>query len=114
MARKGQNGRSTMLARKVAADSKAPKIIMLFFEYFSSALPTRNRQTSDEAAKTPMSTPISVSLDPSLTKKMGRVGMRAWLAAIERNNARNPRINPRVSIFLVVLRGALPSLCMAP
>jgi hypothetical protein len=67
-----------MEARKVTAKSRAPKIITLFSEYLIRMLPTISLKISDQPPKIPTRTPISLSSEPDLAKKIGRVGIRAW------------------------------------
>jgi hypothetical protein len=45
-----------------------PAIIKFFSGIFKSALPTKGLKTNEEIKKTPMRTPISVSLDPDLKR----------------------------------------------
>ena len=61
-------------ANKVRAKSRAPNIITLFPEYLVITPPTRNLENNDEAPRIPMSVPISLSFEPNLTRKIGRVG----------------------------------------
>jgi hypothetical protein len=62
----------------VAANRRAPDIMTLFSEHLRRMLPTTSLAPSDEAPKIPMRMPISLSLEPNLSKKMGRVGIRLW------------------------------------
>jgi hypothetical protein len=57
-----------MEERKVRAKRRAPNIITVFSEYLRRAVPTRSLAASDEAPKIPMSTPISLTLEPNFAK----------------------------------------------
>ena len=101
-AKKGQKGRSTIEARKVRTNSSAPNIITLFSEYLVKAPPTRNLEINDDTPKIPTSTPISLSFEPNLLRKIGKVGKMADMAVKKAKNARNPRVKSRVNIFFTV------------
>jgi hypothetical protein len=101
-AKKGQNGRSMIKARKVRPNSNAPNIITLLSEYLVRAPPTRNLDINDDTPKAPMSNPISLSLEPILARKIGSVGTMAEKAVKKAKNARNPRTKSGVNIFRIV------------
>ena len=58
------------------AQRRAPEIIKVFSGIFRRAFPTKGLKTNEEKKKTPMRIPISVSVDPDLERKIGRVGIR--------------------------------------
>jgi hypothetical protein len=65
-------------------------------------LPTKGLRTNEEMLKAPIRTPISVSPDSNLERKIGRVGTRILRAVAKMNCAKNPRRKSRVNIFLIV------------
>ena len=112
-AKKGQKVRNTIKARKLRAKSIAPNIITLFSEYLVKAPPTRNLEISDDTPKIPTSTPISLSLEPNLVRKIEKVGKMADMAVKKAKNARNPRVKSRVNIFFTLFREIFSLLSMA-
>jgi hypothetical protein len=71
-----QKERSKIKQRKTAINTKALTSSTDFSEYLKRTLPTKIRETIDDIANTPTSTPISVSLQRNAESKMGKVGMR--------------------------------------
>jgi hypothetical protein len=66
--RNGQNGGATRKEIQVRALRREPRIITFFSGILWRALPIKGLRTRAEMLKTPIITPISLSVDPSLER----------------------------------------------
>ncbi len=61
-------------------------------------LPTKGLRIREETLKAPIRTPISVSLDSNLERKIGRVGIRILRVVAKMNCEKKPRMKSCVKI----------------